>query len=209
MKEVDAISSSGAGGNPSMERARELFFQYDGSRFYMSRDGVESEYLDYAVPRELELQWRQQLTAEKIAKLDQPGNWWTLNYLCHHNDTRFLHEVVRAEPLGELWKRVSYVELLLEYTERCSACYPRDDIRAALQTVLARTAELDIDNAPEDEREEQLRGRVRKLSETANLILARQSRIYLPRPPGCLTKTFMAFRRRNDAAATKSTYDRK
>lgn len=41
----------------------------------MSRDGVEWQYRDYAVPPELELQWREELTAEKIAKLDQPGNW--------------------------------------------------------------------------------------------------------------------------------------
>jgi hypothetical protein len=95
-----------------------------------------------------------------LAKLDQPGNWWTLNYLCHHNDTRYLHQVVRAEPLGEFWQRCSYLELLLECTERCAAFYPIDDIHAAIHTVLAKTEELDVDNAPD----EQLRGRVRKLT---------------------------------------------
>lgn len=157
-----------------MERARELFLQYDGSDFYMSRDGVESEYRGYAVPPGLELQWRKKLTAEKIAKLGQPGNWWTLNYLCHHNDTRFLHEVLRAEPLGELWERVAYLELLLEYTQRCAAFYPPGDIRGALRTVVTRTADLDMDDAPAQQRE-QLRGRVRKLAGIANLLAARGS----------------------------------
>jgi len=198
MNKVDSVSTSGANGNPSMERARELFFRHDGSRFYMSRNDVEYEYLGYAVPRELEMQWREELTADKLAKLDQPGNWWTLNYLCHHNDTRYLHQVVQAEPLGEFWQRVSYLELLLEYTERCAACYPIDDIRAAIHTVRAKTEELDVDNAPE----EQLRGRVRKLTETANRILAQQGHIRrrLPRP-GWLAAMFGASRPRKDGSA--------
>jgi hypothetical protein len=194
-------TSGGAGESASMQRARELFFQYDGSGFYMSRDGVSGEYREYRVPPELERRWRQDLTAEKIAKLDQPGNWSTLNYLCHHNDTRFLHEVVRAEPLGELWKRVSYLELLLEYIERCAAHYPRRDIRAALHTVLTRTAELDIDRAPEDEREEQLRGRVRKLTETANLILVRRRIPLLRLRPGWLARLSRTFHGPNDSGA--------
>jgi hypothetical protein len=156
------------GDDRAMERARELFFRYDGSRFYMSRDGVEYEYLDYAVPHELEMQWLQELTAEKLARLDQPGNWWVLNYFCSHNETRYLHEVMHAEPLGEFWQRCSYLELQLEYTARCAAFYPIDDIRAAVHTVLARTEELDVDHAPE----EQLRGRVRKLTESAHRILS-------------------------------------
>ena len=40
-----------------LQPARELFFTYDGSRFYMSRDGVEQDYLRFAVPREVETAW--------------------------------------------------------------------------------------------------------------------------------------------------------
>lgn len=35
-------------------KAREIFFNYDGSRFYMSRDGVEAEYESFSVPKEVE-----------------------------------------------------------------------------------------------------------------------------------------------------------
>jgi hypothetical protein len=109
--------------DPSFARARELYLAHDGSRFYMSRNGVEHEYLSYGVPLEVEEQWRRELVAEKIAKLSQPGNWTTMNYLCHHNDTGYLNEAVTAEPLGEPWQRVSYLELLLEYIERCACFY--------------------------------------------------------------------------------------
>jgi hypothetical protein len=160
----------------SMARARELFFAYDGSGFYMSRDGSDMEYRAYKVPRELEAQWRDELAADKIAKLAEPGNWRSLNYLCHHNNTGFLYEVAHAEPLGELWQRISYLELALEYIERCKGHYRRGEIRAALKTVQARAAALDFAAVPAAElegREEMLRGRVRKLTATTTLLLSR------------------------------------
>jgi hypothetical protein len=191
MGKVDGMASSEPDRTPPLDRARALFVKYDGSGFFMSRDDVYWEYRGYGVPPDVESQWRDELTAEKIAELDQPGNWRSLHYLCHHEDTRFLHEVVRAEPLGELWKRIAYLELLLKYVERCRAFYPRRDIRTAVQTVLTRTAALDIDNAPKDEldgREEQLRGRARKLAETAALILS------TPPGPRWLARIFAALR---------------
>jgi hypothetical protein len=160
----------------SMARARELFFAYDGSGFYMSRDGSDMEYRAYKVPRELEAQWRDEMAADKIAKLAEPGNWRSLNYLCHHNNTGFLREVAHAEPLGELWQRISYLELALEYVERCKGHYRRGEIRAALKTVQAHVAALDFAAVPAAElegREEMLRGRVRKLTASANLLLSR------------------------------------
>lgn len=172
-----------------MEHARELFFQYDGSGFYMWHDGVAGEYDAYAVPPELERQWREELTADRLAKLDQPGNWWTLHYLCHHNDTRYLNEVVRAEPLGEFWQRCSYLETLLEYTERCAAFYPIDDIEGAIHTVLAKSEELDVEGTPD----ERLHGRVRKLIETARILAAKVDR--RPSRPAWLTALSRASRR--------------
>jgi hypothetical protein len=40
--------------DPFFARARELYLAHDGSRFYMSRNGVEHEYLSYGVPLEVE-----------------------------------------------------------------------------------------------------------------------------------------------------------
>jgi hypothetical protein len=41
--------------DPSFARARELYLAHDGSRFYMSRNGVEHEYLSYGVPLEVRI----------------------------------------------------------------------------------------------------------------------------------------------------------
>ncbi len=84
-----------------LQPARELFFTYDGSRFYMSRDGLEEDYLRFAVPREVEKAWLEEPTATKLQGLGEPGNWTSIYFLCHHNDTRHLHAVLHAEPLGD------------------------------------------------------------------------------------------------------------
>jgi hypothetical protein len=167
--------------DPFFARARELYLAHDGSRFYMSRNGVEHEYLSYGVPLEVEEQWRRELVAEKIAKLSQPGNWTTMNYLCHHNDTGYLNEAVTAEPLGEPWQRVSYLELLLEYIERCACFYPIDILRNAIDTAIIRIEQLDFAGVAV---EAQLRGRVRKLIDDAELIQARIERVYGSRRRG-------------------------
>ena len=43
-----------------MERAKELFLQYHGNRFYMDHDGVGAEYEAYRVSRETEEQWAEE-----------------------------------------------------------------------------------------------------------------------------------------------------
>ena len=47
-----------------MERAKEMFLQYGGNRYYMSLDGVEQIYDSYRVSKETEEQWRKEFTAQ-------------------------------------------------------------------------------------------------------------------------------------------------
>jgi len=92
----------------------------------MSRDGADREYQSYAVPEDVEREWLRELTARHLAALVKPGNWWTLNFLVHHRDTNHLERVIAAPPLGELWQRTAYLELLLQYIRACqSAGAPR------------------------------------------------------------------------------------
>lgn len=43
-----------------MDRAKELFLQYNGNRFYMALDGKEQEYDSYQVSKETEEAWRRE-----------------------------------------------------------------------------------------------------------------------------------------------------
>jgi hypothetical protein len=96
-------------------RARQLFFAYDGSTFYMSRDGAEAEYEQYEVPPATEDEWLQELTRSRVAELDQPGNWRSVNFLLHHGNFAHVDEVLAAAPKGVLWERCSFLELALKY----------------------------------------------------------------------------------------------
>ena len=56
--------------------ARDLFLQYEGSSFYMSRDGLKQEYVSHRVPRSLEAEWMRKLTEQRIGSLSASDDWW-------------------------------------------------------------------------------------------------------------------------------------
>jgi len=128
-------------------RARELFFQYDGSRFYMSRDGVEDEYVDYAVPKQLEKQWLEELTQVKLDLLEQPGNSLVLNFLLNNRDTRHLARILDATPQGPFGLRCAFLEGVLKYVELCTRAQAinRVQIREAADYVLKQAQIISSD----------------------------------------------------------------
>ncbi|WP_165252374.1 hypothetical protein [Paludisphaera soli] len=99
------------------EDARELFMQYDGSRFYMSRDGREAEYLAADVPPELQAAWLAELKNEKLRHLAFRGNWQVPLFFLHHADLDHLAHFIQARPRGVLWERCSFLDHLLAYAE--------------------------------------------------------------------------------------------
>jgi hypothetical protein len=101
-----------------MQEAKKLFFQYDGSLFYMSRDGVEADYLKAGIPPEAETAWLMELTQDKLRLLSQEGNWIVLHFLNDHEDIGHLAEVVQADPKGKLWQRCAFLEQFLAYTKK-------------------------------------------------------------------------------------------
>ena len=103
----------------SMDAAKELFFRYDGSAFYMSRDGVDREYAQYNIPKSAEQKWLTELKTQKLAALDHSGNFLVIHFLIHHGDFTRLSELLAASPLGKLWEKTTYLELLLNYLSEC------------------------------------------------------------------------------------------
>ncbi|HEY3963431.1 MAG TPA: hypothetical protein VGM05_02670, partial [Planctomycetaceae bacterium] len=79
-----------------IQEAKAFFFKYDGSRFYMSRDGVDVMYGSLDVPQEVEAAWLQELTRIKLGLLSRNANWTVLQFLNHHEDYRHLAEVVHS-----------------------------------------------------------------------------------------------------------------
>ena len=98
-----------------LQAARDLFFRYDGSRFYMSRDGMEADYQEAGVPPQVETTWLKELKRDKLRLLARKGNWRVLDFFLHHADFGHLADFIRAEPRGVLWERCSFLEKLLTY----------------------------------------------------------------------------------------------
>lgn len=97
------------------KNAKKLFFDYDGSRFYMSRDDVVDSYIQAQVPPQIEAQWLAELKVEKLAALEEPGNWKTVYFLQHHGMYDCEQMVLQADPKGTLVERIIYLEVLLDY----------------------------------------------------------------------------------------------
>ncbi|MBP3891595.1 MAG: hypothetical protein J6D29_05425 [Solobacterium sp.] len=51
-----------------MKRAKELFIQYSGNRFYMDLNGDRKEYDSYAIPKEIEEEWRKEYLSQFFAQ---------------------------------------------------------------------------------------------------------------------------------------------
>jgi hypothetical protein len=123
--------------------ARDLFFKHDGSRFYMSRNDMEAVYAAYGVPEELEREWLSELTKQKLASLQSPGNGWTIHFLLDHRDCRYAGDVLEARPLGVLWQRIAFVEDQLQYIEMCNRHRSNvGDPRAGIEHVLSSARAL-------------------------------------------------------------------
>jgi hypothetical protein len=89
-----------------LERAKELFFRYLGSRFLMSRDGVDEEYHSYGVSSEQQVAWSRELMNTLIEKLSDGGTSSFLSLVSFAQDypnVMILDEVLRyvAEHLYE------------------------------------------------------------------------------------------------------------
>lgn len=140
----------------------------------MSRNDLEATYLAYNVPKELESRWLTELTEEKLALLQSPGNWWSIFFLRSHQDCRHLGDVLQARPLGVLWQRTAFVEEQLAYTEMCTrGASGLDGSGAAIDRVLANARALRSSC-----RSDRTRRRVEKLvakAELARSALVRES----------------------------------
>lgn len=98
-----------------MQAAKELFFRYDGSVFYMSRDGVDADYREAGIPRDVEAVWLDEMKSDKLRLLSQKGNWRIVYFFHHHSDLGHLADFIEAEPKGVLWERCCFLETLLKY----------------------------------------------------------------------------------------------
>lgn len=145
-------------------RAKELFFAYDGSPFYMDRDGVYDEFRASNIPRETSDEWMRELTAKHLAGLAKPGNWWSLHFLSHHSKYGYVTEALAARPLGLWWEKVAFLEELLWYVRQARWTFHAtgSDLARAARITLEYEHELLADAREQDDRVEKLMRNARR-----------------------------------------------
>ncbi len=112
---------------------------YEGSSFYMSRDGANERYEAFHVPRDVERGWLAELTVRWVERLAEPGNWWSVSLLAHHTDFSYVAEVIASDPKGRLWERCAYLEHMLDYVSAAArrGQATRTDVTRAAERALA------------------------------------------------------------------------
>ena len=99
----------------NLSEAKKIFFQYDGSLFYMSRDGVDRQYAKMNIPKETEAIWLEELTSKKVESLKSNGNWSAIHFFIHHGDHHHIENIMAVTPKGKLWEKCAFLEELQKY----------------------------------------------------------------------------------------------
>ena len=125
------------------ERAKELFYQYHGNRFYMDHDGVGREYESYHISKETEEKWTEEFldrflegkargrealrdhsAAADLLRTDRKKEAWDI---C-------LYDPLRAEHLDDV-TRLFMLPVSFRMAERAAAkhCFSAEEAEAYLR----------------------------------------------------------------------------
>jgi hypothetical protein len=145
-----------------LRQAKALYFVYEGSEFYMSRNGVDGEFRDYAVPDEVRNDWEADLLAMNLVRLRTMGVCsGTVDFLVTRERPEYLPEVLAAMILpDDLNGTCQLLESMVTYIDLCDGHYERGEIVRALEYVTAEAHTL-LRRA----RAEEKRQRIRRIAE--------------------------------------------
>ncbi len=105
--------------NKIEKRAKEIYFQYDGNKFQMMRDGVNEEYLQYKIPDFQEKEWLKELINKKINQLDinNKDSLFPLWYIILNNcEPSYIQDLINFISTNK--SKVKTPELFLAFTAK-------------------------------------------------------------------------------------------
>lgn len=92
-----------------MERAKELFIQYGGSRFYMDLNGDGHEYDGYCIPKETEEEWRREYLSHFFEQ-KRYGKDALFSYAC-------AVDFLKGDTTDDRWERVLYYPIRSDWLD--------------------------------------------------------------------------------------------
>ena len=99
----------------NLSEAREIFFDHDGSEYYMLTNDILDKYRSFRVPLNKERQWLKELTDYKLLQLTQSGNGHVIQFLEHHGMFQYSELILKNVPLGTLVEKAIFLENLFNY----------------------------------------------------------------------------------------------
>lgn len=121
------MNEAGVSMDEQLVRAQQIFNTYDGSTFRMYREGVLEEYKKYDIPKELEVQWFEEMIAQAAKELSI-RDWNAVDRLssiaAQYPDERILKHVMTFAARNVLSSdsivKLMYAEGLLEIIDKTS-----------------------------------------------------------------------------------------
>lgn len=104
--------------NEHFKRAHELFMQYDGSRFYMSRDSKIEEFDASQIPEEIIEAWKNELITTRINDPALYATHKTAALLNHHRIPGYTAQLIKNIPSGDNKSIALYLTELMEYASK-------------------------------------------------------------------------------------------
>lgn len=98
-----------------MERAKELFLKYNGSRFFMDRERDGSEYESYRVPKEMEKAWAEEFVSSFLESRLQ-GKEALRSY-------NAAAELIRKDSENKRWDDILYYPLRAAHLDDVTALF--------------------------------------------------------------------------------------
>lgn len=96
--------------------AKRLFFSYACNHFYMSRDGVEKKYKEFSVPRNMEIEWKNEYIKHHLSNLNG-NNLEALSSLqnCHAHEA--LPDIITCSLEGESFEMLWFAITLFHMSD--------------------------------------------------------------------------------------------
>lgn len=101
--------------NSNLNKAKKLYFKYDGSQFYMSHDGADEKYNKYNISKEIESVWKEELIIQRMHEYEVSSNFMKLHTLIYYSRFNLLEKIINVKVRGSYINKLVVLEMLIDF----------------------------------------------------------------------------------------------
>ncbi len=100
-----------------LSKAKKMYFYYACNHYYMFRDGIDKEYLSYSVPKNLEIEWKEEYISTHLEHLNG-NNLEALDALSHCHAEKALPEIIKYSMDGDSFEKLWFAITLFSFSNQ-------------------------------------------------------------------------------------------